>query len=581
MQKNIFLFLFLLNFACQEGSKKEVLVRQAETETELWSSFVNQLAEGEPVVQSPFGAIRFSAKILPDSTLANLAISPNGQENAIFMSPFLPFQKNNIPNRFSAQTAEPAYYSISLANGIKMEATATQRLVFQRFTFPTDTAGLRFGAENIEVKNDSLLIFNQKNDVFVAVQFSKSFFKRDKENFYFLNPNSEALLVKTAMSSVNTEKAIKNLAEIKDWNFEICAEKTAELWENELQKIQVQTSDRSLKVQFYTKLWEALQTPVLLSDLDGSFRLDSVVYQAKGFEAYQYADPYDFQDLAPLLGLIKPEILQNIAKTYLLTQKLPRKLGSFDKMVLGLSPIFWAEELDFDQEKMGNLLTTLAFENKENLSPYALYSLAMFSKKLHSPNLENALPTAKILDSELGENLGLGAFGMMHNLQGYLGKIGGKEKLSAFLDGHFEKKQALNAQNQYFAYLYSATGEHWKTQEKIARISIDSLSSSTAVWRMLGFYPLNTLEGVFVWGNPVFEKITFQLAENQGFVFNIENTKSENKFIQTIQKNGVIWEKTYFSLKDWLEYCTWQIKMGNTPQKDFGTHEAHQPPSVE
>lgn len=580
MQKNILLLLFLFNFACQESQKKDVSVRQAETETELWSSFVNPLLK-ETAVQSPFGAIRFAAELSPDSTLSNLTISPNKGANLLSIMPFSPFQKKNISYRFYAQTAEPAYYSINLTNEIKAEATATERVVLQRFTFPTDTAGLRLGAENIEIKNDSLLVFHQKNEVFVAVQFSKSFFKRDKENFYFLNPNSEPLLVKTALSSVNTEKAIGNLAEIRNWNFEICAEKTAELWENELQKIQVQTTDKNLKVQFYTRLWETLQTPVLLSDLDGSFRIDSVVYQAKGFEAYAYADPYDFQDLAPLLGLIKPEILQNIAKTYIITQKLPRKIGSFEKMVLGLSPAFWAEELDFDTDKMGNLLTALTLENSNNLSPYALYSLAMFSKKLHSPNLENALPTAKILDSELGENLGFGAFGMMHSLQGYTGKIGGKEKLSAFLDTHFEKNKALKPQDQYFPYLYSATGEHWKTQEKIAQMSTDSLISSAAVWRMLGFYPLNTLEGVFVWGNPMFEKTTFQLPENQIVVFGVQNLKLENKYIQTIQKNGVMWEKTYFSLKDWLEYCTWQIDMGNTPQKDFGTHEAHQPPSVE
>ena len=286
----------------------------------------------------------------------------------------------------STEIAAPGYYSVRLDDyGIKAELTATERVGFHRYTFPkTDSAhvllDLSYGLYNYpgktvwsvcRIENDTLITgFKQTvgwartRTMYFAMVVSKpirsygsnyatkneaykGFWRKFEQssNFpdmagrdvkVFLNFGMEAnetLQVKFALSAVSIDGALENLrAEIPHQNFDRTRNESAEKWEKELQKIQVEADD-SVKVNFYTAMYHACISPGVFMDVNRDYKgLDYRTHKANNFTNYGTFSLWDtYRALHPLFTLIQPSRNESMVKSM---------LAHYDQSALHMLPIW-------------------------------------------------------------------------------------------------------------------------------------------------------------------------------------------------------------------------------------------------
>lgn len=265
---------------------------------------------------------------------------------------------------FSHKTekAEPAYYSVLLEDhNIKAELTATTRVGMHQYTFPKSdqahiildlTAGIyNYDKKNVwtfvRVENDTLITgYRQTNGwartrtVYFAMSFSKpikgygqatpeknvykGFWGRFDQTknfpemtganlklyFGFDTNENEKIKIKFAISPVSTQGALANMkTEIPDWDFERVKKESQEVWNKELNKIQVQTIQKEDMVNFYTAMYHAFLGPTVYMDTDGKYKgLDGNIHQATTFQNYTSFSLWDtYRALHPLFNLVQPK----------------------------------------------------------------------------------------------------------------------------------------------------------------------------------------------------------------------------------------------------------------------------------
>jgi predicted alpha-1,2-mannosidase len=261
--------------------------------------------------------------------------------------------------RKKTETGKPGYYSVFLDDyNVKAELTATARTGFHKYTFPqTNDAHIILdmfsGIYNydgkvlwstVSIENDTLITgwrltsgWARTRYVYFAMILSKpvseyGFRQDDKpvykgfwrkfnqtENFpefagrnvkMFLNYSTaegEIIKIKFGLSAVSTESALNNLlTENPGWDFEAVSTQASELWNNELNKIQITASEKEKKI-FYTSMYHAFISPVIYNDVNGKYRgLDQNIYKSEGFNNYTIFSLWDtYRALHPLFTIIQ------------------------------------------------------------------------------------------------------------------------------------------------------------------------------------------------------------------------------------------------------------------------------------
>ncbi|MCC6251864.1 MAG: GH92 family glycosyl hydrolase [Bacteroidia bacterium] len=261
--------------------------------------------------------------------------------------------------KHSNEKAVAGYYSVTLDNNIKAEFTASTRVGFHEYSFaPGDKQQIVIDLEHRDKALD--YYFKIVNDTVIeGYRISESWAKKQELYFYILldQPfiNKEWLLhdsvkpnpalrnieinsgrfgkllisfnnkrgkvkIKVALSSVNTAGAKKNmLSEIPHWNFEKTRNEAAEMWNKELSKIEIFTSDINQKKVFYTALYHSMLQPNIYNDADGLYRgRDGKVHQAKDFNYYTVFSLWDtFRAWHPLMTIIDRKRTLDFIKTFL------------------------------------------------------------------------------------------------------------------------------------------------------------------------------------------------------------------------------------------------------------------------
>ncbi|HEY1038433.1 MAG TPA: GH92 family glycosyl hydrolase, partial [Bacteroidia bacterium] len=153
---------------------------------------------------------------------------------------------------------------------------------------------------------------------------------RLKDNYYggknvkaiFRSKNGKKpLMVKVGISNVSVEGAKNNLqTEAPGWDFETYKKNAADLWEKELSKIQVTSTDKDKLSVFYTALYHAMVHPSIANDVDGSYRgRDMKIHKTEGHDYYSVFSLWDtYRGLHPLLTLIDKKRTEDFIKTFLL-----------------------------------------------------------------------------------------------------------------------------------------------------------------------------------------------------------------------------------------------------------------------
>lgn len=265
----------------------------------------------------------------------------------------------------SDEVAHPGYYSVLLKTfNIKAELTATVHCGMHRYTFPESKnpsikLDLGFGNGNeaqvghngdlplecyFRKVNDSTLVgfrrsigFVGERCVYFAAQFSKPFNDlvlfadsvkvNSKEQaravrvsstmFFPETKSGDEILLKVAISSANIDGALAGLQEIKDWNFDAVRKNASDVWEFELNKIKVTSSDSAFKQTFYTAVYHCYFAPFRFDDALGNYTgADKKIHAGKNI--YTLSSLWDtYRAEAPLFTLTQTNRLPDIINSYL------------------------------------------------------------------------------------------------------------------------------------------------------------------------------------------------------------------------------------------------------------------------
>lgn len=151
-----------------------------------------------------------------------------------------------------------------------------------------------------------------------------------------------------------------------------------------------------------------------------------------------------------------------------------------------------------------------------------------------------------------------------------------------------------NEPNHSTIYAYAYMGRQWKSA-KLARQVMDEMFFDTPegicgnedagqmsawyVFNALGFYPANPSNGAFVFGSPIFEKVTFPVNGGKNFTVESKNNSKQNIYIQSVTLNGKPYEKAYITYADIMAGGNLVFNMGPEPNKEFGTAPENRPRS--
>jgi predicted alpha-1,2-mannosidase len=263
----------------------------------------------------------------------------------------------------SEEEATPGYYRVNLQGSkVKAELTATERVGIHRYTFPkSDKAvflldlahggdgggdpahpelppkpGVRWSTLKI-VSNDTIVggrcmdVWGKGRQIFFTMKFSKPFDTADiyseaallpagtkdaKSNsircvLKFKTHADEVVLVKTGISGVDIEGASANLrAEVPVWNFDAARTAAHAAWRQQLNRVQVTSTNQKHLEIYYTGLYHMMVAPTLFDDVDGRYRgMDDKVHKLPaGEHNYSTFSLWDtYRALHPMYTLIFPE----------------------------------------------------------------------------------------------------------------------------------------------------------------------------------------------------------------------------------------------------------------------------------
>lgn len=132
-------------------------------------------------------------------------------------------------------------------------------------------------------------------------------------------------------------------------------------------------------------------------------------------------------------------------------------------------------------------------------------------------------------------------------------------------------------------YLYTSAAQPWKTQYWVRRV-MDELygpdadgfcgdedNGEMAAWYVLnaiGFYPLCPGQPEYVFGSPLFKKITLNLTNGKQFVVSAPTNSSDKPYVQKVALNGKDYGNTWISHIDVVNGGEVMFTMGSDSKTD-------------
>lgn len=268
--------------------------------------------------------------------------------------------KNDYSSKFSHanEKASAGFYAVKLEDDdIDVRLTTSTRVGFHEYTFNNSgqaniTLDLNhrdhllmgevriIDEKTIEVMRNSKawaknqfvyarIEFNQpmqitkvNNNAFAPAKVTDPFFAGSLLSMSFSKQvkKGEKILVKVSLSPTSYEGAALNMSEIKHWDFEKVKKESEQLWNKELSKIEVTSSDKNKLAIFYTALYHTMMQPNIAQDLDGKYRgRDNRIHTAKGFDYYSVFSLWDtFRAAHPLYTLIDKKRTSDFINTFLM-----------------------------------------------------------------------------------------------------------------------------------------------------------------------------------------------------------------------------------------------------------------------
>jgi len=152
---------------------------------------------------------------------------------------------------------------------------------------------------------------------------------------------------------------------------------------------------------------------------------------------------------------------------------------------------------------------------------------------------------------------------------------------------------------QQTPYLFVYARKPWLTQ-KWARFVMDNAYKNSvygicgnddvgqmSAWYVLsaiGFYPVSPVDGVYIIGSPMFDKVTIRLDSHyyQGREFKVitHNNSPQNIYIQSAKLNGKPLNRAWIRHSEIVAGGTLEFVMGAEPNKTWASAPDQLPPSL-
>ncbi|MEM6719060.1 MAG: GH92 family glycosyl hydrolase [Bacteroidota bacterium] len=243
------------------------------------------------------------------------------------------------------EVAETGYYKVRLdSTNIDVELTVSERSGIHKYTFPSGEnqfiildlahrdqvlmhgAFFKSDTELQGFRHSKAWATNQK--LFYHIKFSHPVKNWDtkyevspkKLALELNNPNNEPVFVKIGISAVDEAGAKKNLEqEIGNKSFDEVKKIAQDTWEQQLEKIVIESDDEDYKTNFYTALYHTMIAPNLYQDVDGRYRdMDLEIHESKDHTHYTVFSLWDtYRAAHPLYTIIEQERTNDFIKTFI------------------------------------------------------------------------------------------------------------------------------------------------------------------------------------------------------------------------------------------------------------------------
>lgn len=270
-----------------------------------------------------------------------------------------------------SETVKAGYYAVHLDRyNVDVELTATKRVGFHKYIFPESAESKVVidlkGRINWDDPTETYIVYENDtiisgyryskgwaNDqkIFFTAQFSKPMknfllsdgeeaedIKKDVKELQakgvygqalFDTEDKEEIYIKVALSPVSIENAKLNMqTELPGWDFDQTIADADKAWNEELNKIQIATTDNSVRRTFYTALYHTMIAPSEFCDVNKDYRgADGQMYKQGTFTNYTTFSLWDtYRAAHPLMTIIHPEKMSDMINTMLTIYQQQGKL---------------------------------------------------------------------------------------------------------------------------------------------------------------------------------------------------------------------------------------------------------------
>jgi predicted alpha-1,2-mannosidase len=199
-----------------------------------------------------------------------------------------------------------------------------------------------------------------------------------------------------------------------------------------------------------------------------------------------------------------------------------------------------------------------------------------------------------------------------HDIYGLIAHFGGDAAFESKLDTFFSAPSTLpanappdisglvgqyahgNEPDQHAPYLYAYAGAPWKTQRMVRRLLTEMYKaapdgmignddcgqmSAWFVLSALGFYPVDPVSTVYVFGSPLFDRAEVRLGGGRRLLIEAPGNGPDRPYVQEVRWNGKPWTKSWIAHRDLIRGGILTFRMGAEPNRNFGRAPADRPPS--
>ncbi len=198
-----------------------------------------------------------------------------------------------------------------------------------------------------------------------------------------------------------------------------------------------------------------------------------------------------------------------------------------------------------------------------------------------------------------------------HDLYGLIEHFGGDAAFEKKLDALFNGPSTLpenappdisglvgqyahgNEPDQHVAYMYAYCGAPHKTQAMVRRLLTEMYKddpdgvignddcgqmSAWFILSALGFYPVDPVSAVYVFGSPLFDVAEVDLGGGKTLTVRAEDNAPDSPYIQSVRWNGQPWSRNWIAHADLAKGGELVFEMGPEPSQ-FGSAAGDRPPS--